>query len=216
MSRGILKKHAEQFAKSVAKSKLPFVSYEIARIADRKDPFARRIFLTALNENRLRMNLQDFRLSRAYFFGVLIRPGVDQDGSLKHYPCLLCNQKGVICRHPCDPFGHHAFICKITTKTADHNLARDILATMGMAFGFIASKEVVVAPWFKKPDVELVDPSGELLTIYLDVTLPALHQEAITSREQVYDLARKAKAEAYPRKDSSGRLVNESFASLSF
>ena len=63
----------------------------------------------------------------------------------------------------------------------------------------------------KKPDVELVDPSGELLTIYLDVTLPALHQEAITSREQVYDLARKAKAEAYPRKDSSGRLVNESF-----
>ena len=82
---------------------------------------------------------------------------------------------------------------------------------MGMAFGFIASKEVVVAPWFKKPDVELVDPSGELLTIYLDVTLPALHQEAITSREQVYDLARKAKAEAYPRKDSSGRLVNESF-----
>ena len=37
-----------------------------------------------------------------------------------------------------------------------------------MAFGFIASKEVVVAPWFKKPDVELVDPSGELLNIYLE------------------------------------------------
>ena len=39
---------------------------------------------------------------------------------------------------------------------------------MGNAFGFVASKEVVVAPWFKKPDVELVDASGELLTIYLD------------------------------------------------
>ena len=39
-------------------------------------------------------------------------------------------------------------------------MARDILATMGNAFGFIASKEVVVAPWFKKPDVELLDPSG--------------------------------------------------------
>ena len=157
------------------------------------------------------MDLQDFRLSRAYFFGVLIRPGQKTDSSLRFYPCLLSNQKGVLCRHPCDPFGHHAFICKITTKTGDHNLARDILATMGNAFGFIASKEVVVAPWFKKPDVELVDPSGELLTIYLDVTLPALHQEAIVSRDEVYSSARKAKAAAYPRKDSSGRLVNENF-----
>jgi len=82
---------------------------------------------------------------------------------------------------------------------------------MGLAFGFIAAKEVVVAPWFKKPDVELVDPSGELVTIYLDVTLPALHQEAITSREDVYQRARKAKADAYPRKDSCGRLLSESF-----
>ena len=37
---------------------------------------------------------------------------------------------------------------------------------MGFAFGFVASKEVVVAPWFKKPDVELIDPSGEMLTVY--------------------------------------------------
>ena len=42
--------------------------------------------------------------------------------------------------------------------------------------------------WFrhgKKPDVELVDPSGELLTIDLDVTLPALDKEAIASRDEV-------------------------------
>ena len=52
---------------------------------------------------------------------------------------------------------------------------------------------------------------GELLTIYLEVTLPALHQEAVTSREQVYEKARQAKAKAYPRKDSSGPLLNESF-----
>ena len=90
-------------------------------------------------------------------------------------------------------------------------MCRDILSTMGNAFGFVTSKEVVVAPWFKKPDVELFDASGELLTIYLDVTLPALHQEAVTSREQVYEKARQAKATAYPRKDSSGRLLNESF-----
>ena len=42
------------------------------------------------------------------------------------------------------------------------------------------------------------------------MTLPALHQEAITSREKVFDNARKAKAKAYPRKDASGRLLTES------
>ena len=82
---------------------------------------------------------------------------------------------------------------------------------MGNAFGFVTSKEVVVAPWFKKPDVEFCDATGELLTIYLDVTLPALHQEAITSREEIYENARKLKAKAYPRKDAAGRLLNESF-----
>ena len=50
---------------------------------------------------------------------------------------------------------------------------------MGGAIGFVTDKEVVVCPWEKKPDVELKDPSGELLTLYLDITLPALHQEAI-------------------------------------
>ena len=82
---------------------------------------------------------------------------------------------------------------------------------MGNAFGFVTSKEVVVAPWFKNPDVELVNASGELLTIYLDVALPALHQGAVLSREQDYEKARQAKATAYPRKDSSGRLLKESF-----
>ena len=57
-------------------------------------------------------------------------------------------------------------------------MRRDILGPMGNTFGFVAPKGVVVDPWFKKPDVEIFDASGELLTIYLDVTLPALHQEA--------------------------------------
>ena len=86
-----------------------------------------------------------------------------------------------------------------------------ILSTTPNDLGFVTSKEVDVAPWFKKPDVEFFDASGELLTIYLDVTLPALHQEAITSREEIYENARQLKAKAYPRKDSEGRLLNESF-----
>ena len=41
--------------------------------------------------------------------------------------------------------------------------------------------------------------------------MPALHQEAITSREEIYENARQVKAKAYPRKDSSGRLLSENF-----
>ena len=68
LSKGRLKQHAADFVQAVAKSTLPFVQYEVARIADRKDPFARRIFLTSLCDNRTRMHLQEFRVSRAYIF----------------------------------------------------------------------------------------------------------------------------------------------------
>ena len=59
-------------------------------------------------------------------------------------------------------------------ENCDHNHARDIIESMGQAFDFISSKEVVIFPWQKKPDVELIDPRGEVLTILLDITLPAL------------------------------------------
>jgi hypothetical protein len=45
----------------------------------------------------------------------------------------------------------------------------------------------------KKPEVELVDPSGELLTFYVDVTLPAKHHDAITSRDEMYEVIAKKK-----------------------
>ena len=67
LSKGRLKQHAADFVQAVAKSTLPFVQYEVVRIADRKDPFARRIFKlfkTSLCDNRTRMHLQEFRLSR--------------------------------------------------------------------------------------------------------------------------------------------------------
>ena len=68
LSKGKLQQHAADFVQAVAKSTLPFVQYEVAIIADRKDPFARRIFLTSLCDNRTRMHLQEFRVSRAYIF----------------------------------------------------------------------------------------------------------------------------------------------------
>ena len=64
---------------------------------------------------------------------------------------------------------------------------------MGKVFDFITEKEVVISPWQKKPDVQLVDPSGEVLTILLDITLPALFQKSAGNRDDVYKRARKAK-----------------------
>ena len=81
---------------------------------------------------------------------------------------------------------------------------------MSQAFGFISHKEVVVAPWTKKPDVEIIDPSGEFLNIYLDITLPALHQNASKTQDSVYKTARTAKTKQYPHKDHQGRLINTS------
>ena len=189
---------------------MPFSEYDVERIKDRKDPFAAKIFQTSLWENRTRLSLEDFRLSRSYFFGVFIREPKNSDGSLRMYPCYLTNEKGKVCSKQCDPFGHHAHLCDTTNKTIDHNYARDIIKSMGGAIGFVTDKEVVVCPWEKKPDVELKDPSGELLTLYLDITLPALHQEAIKSRTAVFKNARLVKNRSYPRKDQNGRLLTES------
>lgn len=89
----------------------------------------------------------------------------------------------------------------------DRNLARDILATIGRAFGFFASsqlsrnrpgcgeswryyyfQEVAAARWFKRANVELLVPSRELLTSSLDVNLPrARHRDATVSRIEIYD-----------------------------
>ena len=59
-------------------------------------------------------------------------------------------------------------------------------------------------------DVEPVAPPGELLTIFLDNTLPALPREAINSRTTVFKSARRAKNKSYPCKDQHGRLLTES------
>ena len=80
--------------------------------------------------------------------------------------------------------------------------------------GSIADKEVVVCLWEKRADVERVDRTGELLTIYLDVTLPVLHQEAIKSRTDVFKRARAVKNKSYPRKDEHRRLLTESLCLL--
>lgn len=72
------------------------------------------------------------------------------------------------------------------------------------------------APWEKKPGVEIIDPKGDFLNTYLDVTLPALFQPAAKSIKAIHDAARRAKSKAYPRKDIEGRLLNTSCCSPFF
>ena len=64
----ILKKYSEKHARAVSKSKLWFKEFDEERIKDRKDPFATKIFQTSLWEQRTRVTLEDFQLSRSYFF----------------------------------------------------------------------------------------------------------------------------------------------------
>ena len=67
LSKDILKNHAQNFVDASSKSNLPFANFELARIVDRRDPFARRIFLISLVDHRTRVIEQTFLLARAYF-----------------------------------------------------------------------------------------------------------------------------------------------------
>jgi hypothetical protein len=95
-------------------------------------------------------------------------------------------------------------------RTPQRTFPRDIIKSMRGIIGIVTDKAVVVCPWETKPDAELKDPSGELLTLHLDITLPALHQAAIKSRTAVFKNARLVKNRSYPRKDQNGRLLTES------
>ena len=88
LSKGRLKQHAADFVQAVAKSTLPFVQYEVARIADRKDPFARRSFNIFLRKSHTHAFTGIPPLS-SIFFGTLIRAGRNDDGSFRMYPCVL-------------------------------------------------------------------------------------------------------------------------------
>ena len=90
-SKDILKKHAENFVDASAESNLPFMTYEIARLADRRDPFARRIFLTSLGDHRTRLNEQDFLFSREYFSVFFSRAAHTDNGIFQTYP--YCSKK---------------------------------------------------------------------------------------------------------------------------
>ena len=103
------------------------------------------------------------------------------------YPCYIITDRGIRCSKECDPFVRPAHLCGATKKNIYDDHARVVVKKMGAAIRFYVDNEVVNVSLGKKPDVELVDPNVERLTINLDTTLP------IISRTAVFKSARRAK-----------------------
>ena len=115
----ILKKHSEKHARAVSKSKLWFKEFDEERIKDRKDPFVTKIFQTSLWEHRTRVTLEDFQLSRSYFFLSFSAKSKRRRRYIVHVS-LLPNKRPrdsvARCSKQCDPF--------VTTRTCVMSLIR--------------------------------------------------------------------------------------------
>ena len=70
-----------------------------------------------------------------------------------------------------------------------------------------ASKEVPVAAWRKRPDNEIVDPTGAEATSWVDVSIRALVQESMLPLETLLQHAVRDKRRECPVKDAEGRHV---------
>ena len=80
-------------------------------------------------------------------------------------------------RESVNSFGDRAHLCDAANKTTHHKHARVTAKKMVAAIAFAADNEVVGCAIGKHssdttPEVERVDPTGELLNIYLAITLP--------------------------------------------
>ena len=73
--------------------------------------------------------------------------------------------------------------------------------------GFFSSKEVPVAAWRKRPDNEIVDPTGAEATSWVDVSIRALVQESMLPLETLLQNAVRDKRRECPVKDAEGRHV---------
>ena len=85
---------------------------------------------------------------------------------------------------------------------------RDALRSFGSRYGFISDSEIPVPQWQKRPDVQWVDPAGQVWSFFLDVTIPAHYQEAHASNEDVLSAARREKS-VYVTRDDAGQRVIE-------
>ena len=84
---------------------------------------------------------------------------------------------------------------------------RDALNHETKAMSFLSSKEVTVPAWRKRPDNEIVDPTGQEATAWVDVSIRALVQEKMLPLKQLMQYAVQEKRGQYPLKTSQGHRV---------
>ena len=84
---------------------------------------------------------------------------------------------------------------------------RDALNHAAKAMSFLSSKEVTVPAWRKRPDNELVDPTGQEATAWVDVSIRALVQEKMLPLKQIVQYAVQEKRGMFPLKNSQGHRV---------
>ena len=214
LSKGVWHRRTEEYIAAVANSALPEIVKEIEaeRFKARLDSFARRIHNVTPWEPRLKLTKQDFLDSRSFFFGVpLVPPYEMRNGQRTDTPtaavCGIVNLKDQYCGRPSDCCGHHAFVCPCTSKQVEHNAMRDALNHETKAMSFLSSKEVTVPAWRKRPDNEIVDPTGQEATAWVDVCIRALVQEKMLPLKQLMQYAVQEKRGQYPLKTSQGHRV---------
>ena len=84
---------------------------------------------------------------------------------------------------------------------------RDAINHETKAMGFLSSKEVTVPAWRQRPDNELVDPTGQEATAWVDVSIRALVQEKMLPLKQLMKYTVNEKRGKYPLKTSEGHRV---------
>ena len=194
LSKGIWKQRFESYQDHLAKSNLPFLSFEKERIEARRDAFAQRCFDIIPDDSRLRLHLDDFRISRSYFFGVPLFPPWQSDGQVCFGFCHMKNDKGNVCgMKNVDCFGHHAFLCPCTSKHTEHNAIRNVVNAECKGLGFITEKEVAMPQFNHRADNLLTDLEADRLPIAIDITIRALHQQGIRTGAKVIEAAVKSK-----------------------
>ena len=201
---------ARRLLERVQRGNWPFAHREAMRIKERRNPFARRIFSITPWEPRLQLDMAHFRTARSYFLGAPLRPPLHHPmGKVgQDYSCFLTNHKGQQCPGSIDAWGDGAFTCRHSSRHAEHNAIRDVVADGSRGVGYLTAKEVWMDEWQHRIDVDARDleEDGDQPN-HLDITIRAFVKKGVTHAkpETIYEQAAQDKRRDHPQKDRNGR-----------
>ena len=84
---------------------------------------------------------------------------------------------------------------------------RDAINRAAKAVSFLSSKEATVPAWRKRPNNEIVDPTVQEATSWVDVSIRAMVQEKMLPLKQIVQYAVQEKHGMFPLKNSQGHRV---------